>query len=237
MVDDFYYDNSKIYSDEKHNKRGLWAWEQSAVNSFYKSCKSILVIGVGGGREALALGKLGYEVDGSECNPRLLQFAQKILSRDGENPNIQFTPRDQCPDTNKVYDGILLGYNTYMLIHGKSQRVAFLKKLCTIAKKQSPLLLSFYCRSGQGRRFKVIAITANIMRFLLRRDPVESGDDLYPYALTTGDSRSITLPYYVHYFTRDEIAAELKEGGFALAYYSTDDYPHAVGIVSNRERE
>ena len=36
---------------------------------------------------------------------------------------------------------------------------------------------------------------------------------------------------YLHYFTRAEIEAEMREAGFELEHYSTDGYAHAVGVA------
>ncbi len=38
-------------------------------------------------------------------------------------------------------------------------------------------------------------------------------------------------PNYVHFFTRDEVASELSEGGFKIIRYGTDEYGHAVGTA------
>jgi hypothetical protein len=57
-----------------------------------------------------------------------------------------------------------------------------------------------------------------VLRRLRQREKIELGDALEPE--------------YVHYFTQNEIAGELREGGFALQYYGEDPYGHAVGMAS-----
>ena len=104
-----------------------------------------------------------------------------------------------------------------MLIKGRDRRIAFLKQLHAQTREQAPILLSFFSRSGKERLFKVITTIGHMVGFLLRRDKVEPGDAL--------------RPNYVHYFTEEEVASELHEGGFTLAFYSTKDYGHAVGIA------
>ena len=39
-----------------------------------------MVVGGGGGREVLALRRLGYEVDGFECDPGLVACANELLA-------------------------------------------------------------------------------------------------------------------------------------------------------------
>src|SRR5438105_1665349 len=60
------------YQSFDHNRRGLWDWEQQAISRHFRSCRRLMVVGGGGGREVLALRRLGYEVDGFECDPGLV---------------------------------------------------------------------------------------------------------------------------------------------------------------------
>jgi len=162
----------------------------------------------------------------------LVEYANKLLEKEGLVPDIQLVPRDMCPVSSKIYDGLIIGWGAYILIQGSEQRIAFLNKLRALTQEQSPILLSFFTRSGNERRFKVIAAIGKVIRLILRRGPVEVGDDLPPYYVKSGEKTKNYIPYYVHYFTRDEIASELHEGGFELDFYCTEEYAHAVGIAS-----
>jgi hypothetical protein len=80
------------------------------------------------------------------------------------------------------------------------------------------ILLSFFFRSPSAKRFFVTRAVGNALRRLLGREKVELGDALEPEC--------------VHYFTQEEIAGELQDGGFLIDYYSEHPYGHAVGIAS-----
>lgn len=224
FIDNFYYDiYNKAYYSEDYNRDGLWSWEEKVINKYFKDCKRLLVAAAGGGREVLALRRLGHDVDGFECHSRLVNFANGLLKKEGLTPNIQLAPRDHCPDSSKMYDGIVVGWGAYMLIQGREQRIAFLKKLRSQTVEQSPILLSFFYHSFYGftaYRLKLIARIGNVLKKVFRGARLEPGADL--------------APTYVRYFTREEIAAELHETGFELAFYSTDCYGHAVGIASKQ---
>jgi hypothetical protein len=176
-----------------------------------------LIVGVGGGREALALRKLCYQVDGFECHPELLEYANGLLEREGLTPDIKRAPRDLCPAGGRIYDGLIVGWGAYMLIRGRQRRIEFLRQLRSQTEVGSPVLLSFFTRSYDGLYFRLIMAIGNTIRWLLRRDYLEMGDDL--------------SPNYVHHFTRREIAAELRESGFEIKFYSDKQYGHAVGIA------
>ena len=219
LLDSIYYYQSDMYRDENYNKRGLWDWEEKILDQYFQQCHNLLLVGAGGGREVLALCKRGYEVDGFECNANLLEFANNLIEQEGFASNLKLAPRDQCPDSQKEYDGLIVGWGAYTLIQGKEHRIEFLRQLHTQAKKNAPILISFFCYSETtgGRDFKAIAKIGNVLKRLLGRECLEVGDSL--------------APNYVHYFTEDEIANELLAGGFELKTYRKNQYGHAVGIA------
>ena len=214
QVDEQYYSQSTLYVDDSYNRRGLFAWERAAIETHFQDCRRLLLIGAGGGREALALARLGYQVDGVECHPGLAAYANRLLAAEGLAAHIHPTPRDAVPAHGGPYDGVIVGWGAYMLIQGRRRRIAFLRALRAQALPSAPLLLSFFARQGTERRYRLVAAMANFLRRLRRRDLAQVGDALEPN--------------YVHYFTEPELTAELAEAGFDLCYYATRSYGHAV---------
>lgn len=218
LIDALYYDNTQKYRDFEYNCSGLWRWETKVLEQYFPSCHNLLVAGVGGGREVLALRKLGYKVDGFECNPNLVEFANRLMKQEGFPANIQLVSRDKCSESqNNKYDGIIIGWGAYMLIQGRTKRIDFLKTIKEQAQQNSPILLSFYCHPTIKKYHQIIAQVGNLIRCILGRERLEPGDSL--------------VPMYVHFFTQDEIDRELTEAGFKLVMYCTDEYGHAVGIA------
>jgi hypothetical protein len=205
------------YQSFDYNRRGLWGWEQQAISRHFRSCRRLMVVGGGGGREVLALRRLGYEVDGFECDPGLVACANELLAAEGPVGTMRQCAPDECPHTEGPYDGIVIGWGAYLHIPGKRRRIAFLRGLRCLMNNDSPLLVSFCCRSSGERRVKVIASVANLIRWLLHREFVEPGDRLDPH--------------FFHFFTREEIVAELEAAGFHLEEYEEYNevgYAHAV---------
>jgi hypothetical protein len=215
-IDKVHYDSQKMYFDEGYNKSGLRKWEQNVIDNYYQKSRSVLIASVGGGREVVAMKNLGYQVDGFECHPELTAFANELLQNEGLVPNVKLAPRNQCPSNGHLYDGLIVGWAAYMLIQGREQRIEFLKSLHAQVRPQSPIMISFYVRAADSLHFRVIARVGNTIRRILRREHLELGDDL--------------VPNFVHYFSENEIAAELLESGFELKFYSVKSYGHAVGL-------
>lgn len=217
QYDQLYYDRINFYRDEEYNRSGLFDWEKARLEEYFGTAKSILLTGAGGGREVLALHRLGYIVDGYETNPRLAECANQLLASENIPARVQTCPRDVAPQTGKVYDGIIAGWGMYMLIQGRAQRVTFLRQLRAQCAAGAPVLLSFFTRKDDRFHYRFIPRVGNIFRWLLRRERIEIGDDL--------------TPDFVHSFTRAEVAAELEAAGFEIVHYSEQEYGQAVGLA------
>lgn len=219
LIDQLYYERETIYRDADYNRSGFWLWEKQAITQYFPASGHLLVTSAGGGREVIALKQLGYETDGYECNHTLVDFANLLMREQGLSDTMQWIPRDACPNTKNHYDGAILGWSSYMLISGRNRRIAFLKQLRSQLHPGAPILLSFFARSCNSLQFQLTTFIGNVLRRLLWRDTLEVGDTL--------------APNFVHYFTKQEIAEELRAAGFELKLYSTQDYGHAVGVVSD----
>jgi hypothetical protein len=138
-----------------------------------------------------------------------------LLKNEGMAPDLMWAPWDHCPDTDGEYDGIIVGWAAYMLIRGREGRIEFLRELRARVVDGSPVLLSFMTRSERSPYFRYIARTGNILASPLGRDRVDVGDTL--------------LPNFAHRFTREQLEAEMTEGGFRIVSYSEVPYGHAVG--------
>ena len=202
-VDGAFYDAQALYRDEAHNRRGLLRWERRALGEHFPAQGRLLVLGAGGGRELLPLAAAGYAVEGFECNPTLVAVAERLLAEDGAHAaRVRPIARDAAPEGEGPFDGVIVGWGSYMLIAGRARRVAFLRALRREVRDDAPVLLSFFTRPGRGWRAGVVHAVARTLRRLRGDEPPDLGDDL--------------APNFVHRFTEAEIRAELAEGGFAL---------------------
>jgi hypothetical protein len=212
------YQQSRMYNAPGHNQSGLFPWEVEAIERFFRRGSRILVAGCGGGREIVAVHRLGFQADGFDCTPSLVATSRRLLQDLCIASNVVHCPPNDVPQTLATYDGLIVGWTAYTQIPGSARRVAFLRKLHAVVPPGAPMLISFWVREDgvpdEERTFRL----AKWVRSLLGRgvDPLEFGD------------RVIERGYH-HCFIKEEIEAELKAGGFRLSHYSEDDYPHAVG--------
>lgn len=131
-LDEAYYRKNGKYVDQDYNRKGLFEWEQAAIDRYFIGCRTLLLIAVGGGREALALHRQGFEVDAVECHPRLLESANDLMRQENIPVRVRQAPRDECPPSGKTYDGSVVGWGAYMLIFGRDRRIAFLRSMLAV---------------------------------------------------------------------------------------------------------
>jgi SAM-dependent methyltransferase len=209
-----YFDEQQQYARDTYNLQGLTGWEVAAIEQFFGECRSLLLAGAGGGREALALERKGYAVVGFDCNAKLVTYAQSFLARHGASATMSFAPPDRCLQTTQRFDGAVIGWGAYTHIQGRETRVRFLREIRECLANGAPLMLSFWDRSGTSRALSWTHRIGSTLSRSLRRGEVELGDEL--------------SEFFAHSFTRQEIDSELAEAGLRLLHYAATPYGHAV---------
>jgi hypothetical protein len=214
-----HYDLSQESASPEHNLRGFFDWELAAVSRYFPPESQVLVAAAGGGREVLALRRAGYRADGFECNPMLVEASDLLFDRVREPRAVMLFPPDQVPSGSSCYEGIIVGWGAYSHIPTRLRRVQFLKALRRRMQPGSPILLSFFLRAGDSRYHAFVYRIANATRQLLRgqKEPLELGDHL--------------TWSYSHWFTREEVEAELGEASIRMVHFGEVGDGHAVGIV------
>jgi 2-polyprenyl-3-methyl-5-hydroxy-6-metoxy-1,4-benzoquinol methylase len=208
--DELYYNKTKNYFDEKYNMSGLFEWEKPVIERHFKERKNILLIAAGGGREVIALSKMGLNVDGHECNRKLIEKANDLLEKSGLGNRIKYLAKNSVPTDSKEYDGIIIGWGAYSHILGRKERIAFLEKLYSICGAETLIMISFLWTSKRTWKDKLIVNVSNFFRRISFREKTELGDRL--------------VPDYIHYFTEEEVKGELIQVGYRISDYYANEY-------------
>lgn len=200
------------FETERQNLGGHCAWEATATEMFFSNCRTILVAGAGGGREAIALAKLGFQVTAFDFSEDLVSACRRNMQAAGVTARVLEAPPGRVPDTLGIYDGIVAGRGFYHHIPGRSQRIDFLKDCRAHVQSNAPLFLSdFHTRSSDSRLHRrTHSIASFVRRFRRNPRPVELGDWL-----------DVCMQ---HAFVKEEIESELKAAGFDLEFYAVSPY-------------
>lgn len=117
---------------------------------------------------------------------------------------------------------MIVGWSSYGHIQCRAARIALLRALHAGCARGAPLVVSFHTRDGLHYPFEIVSRTANIIRRLRGVCCTERGD-------VFGSS-------FAHCFTREEIAAELRDGGWELVRYGSDESGYAIARRSGSQR-
>jgi SAM-dependent methyltransferase len=205
LLDERYYDQSVVYRTDEWNERGLFEWERELIDEHFRSCRRVLVLACGGGREVLALLSEGFDATGYEPHPALLTYARGFLRSRGHESRVHAAPRDEFPAAAGRADGVVVGWGGFSLVHGRARRIALLREAGRRLSPGGPVLLSFFARASDGRELKMTRAAATALRRLRGHPPVDLGDTL--------------APNMVHVFTRARLVEEARAANLELAAY------------------
>jgi len=215
--DELHYNQSKKYTDDDYTSSGLFEWEKVRIEKYFSNAKSILLIGAGGGREVLALSKMGFNVYGYECNSVLVDYGNLLLQKNQISNKIKYLPRNTVPAEIEKYDGIIIGWGAYSHIRGKRKRLSFLADIYPLLKKDAPLMISFLRTWERTRQEKIIRDVSNFFKIFSNKDKTELGDGL--------------MLEFVHFFNEEEIKSELIQSKFRIKDYYNIDYGCIIASV------
>jgi hypothetical protein len=219
-----YYREQRNYRADEWNRSGLLPWEREIIDRYFRDCKSLLVGAAGGGREALALDRMGFDVHGFECNPKLVDWANDFLRRSDARATIEVAPPDAAPPDLELRDGVIMGWGGFSHVVGRRARMNLLRDLRRAVDVGAPFLLSFWTMSDENRRRLKVASWVGPRVLRVARP---NGRD----ALSFGDS--VSRRGYLHHFSRDQVAEEVTEAGFDIVEFSDRHCYHYSHLVAS----
>jgi 2-polyprenyl-3-methyl-5-hydroxy-6-metoxy-1,4-benzoquinol methylase len=211
-----HYETAKLYRTAEHDLYGFFPWESNLMRDYFKGRRSVVVAAAGGGREMIALARAGVQVEGFECNPRLVEKCKEFFAEAGVSGRILNAEPDQVPSGLQKYDGAIVGYGALAHIVGRTNRINFLRDLKNHLYPGAPLMLSVGRRPDGAQYYSWIYQIARAIRFLRgSADAIELGDDL--------------LDCFTHRFVQSEARSELQEAGFTVLTSVETTEIYAVG--------
>ncbi len=198
-----------LYSDEE----ALWA--KTPVRS-----GRLLLLGVGGGREAICFARRGFSVTGMDFVAAMVEMACSNAAREGihlEGLTQEISKLDVPAGS---YDLVWLSWHMYSCIPTRQRRVEMLKRVAAALRPGGCFVCQFHWNprlrvSPRGVRFRrwVAALTGGYRQF-------EPGDILreqQEFICVFGDER--------------ELRAELEESGMAVLHFEVFDGRIGGGAV------
>ncbi len=151
-----YSNVSAWYEQKEHidemkgwDKGKLKIWEQQVSDNFPYGAR-ILDIGSGLGREAFALFRQGFEVDGLDVSKDAVDKANEEAVLCDSKVRFYHYDGGHIPFGNGIFDIVIIWSQTFGLLYGKSYKDSFLKECKRVLKPEG--LLSYSGHSLQYLR-------------------------------------------------------------------------------------
>jgi hypothetical protein len=230
LAADLHYGASPRYTDIRGH--GFYPFEVRAVRDHFPPPPArILVPGAGGGREMIALLKLGYRVVGFDPVERYVQSTRAAIGAWSDAECSCATIQSWAQRPSGRYDAILCGWGVWAHVVARADRLAGLRAFratCPIG----PVLLSFFrgddvFEAQERASLEPLhptpenriarAIRRGLRERVLRLPPLERGTGFH-------------ADFFFHQTTELELAEEAALAGYRVEYFERDAsrYPNAV---------
>ncbi|MGH7311562.1 MAG: class I SAM-dependent methyltransferase [Candidatus Rokuibacteriota bacterium] len=199
---------------------GLMPWEREFYLAYLKPDDRILLIGCGTGRDLLALGELGYHVEGLDVGPWCTARARAVLqARRLDTP--VYTGAIETTDVPGTFDIFIFSWVCYSYIPQSKTRIDVLRKLRSHLNSGGRILVSYEPARGAPRRLPIWL--ARLVGLLSRSDwRLEYGD----VVRLGGPGRY--FEHYEHLFTAEDLAEEARAAGLTVACHDGGAVGRAV---------
>ena len=168
----------------------------------------LLVLGVGGGREAIVFAKMGFEVTGLDFVGSMVEMAQENAAEQG------FQIQGMVKDISKLelsvnsFDVIWLSAAMYSCIPTQKRRVEMLKRINKGLKESGYFVCQFQMQTEKPHSRKADFIRRAFAFITLGNLSYEKGDMLWGGV------------EFIHGFASEqELRQEFEQGGFDVVYF------------------
>ncbi len=137
-------DQVKYFGSPEILSRGLMPMEQALLARINLTRGKVLVLGLGGGREAIPLARMGFTVTGVDFIPELVKLAEDNAAKQGVQLEAQVGELTQLTLPPAAYDLVWLSDRMYSCIPTKKRRLAMLRKMHQALKPGGWFACMFY---------------------------------------------------------------------------------------------
>jgi SAM-dependent methyltransferase len=165
-------------SGEPFVASGLTDQERSLLHRAEAYGGRLLVLGLGGGRDAIALAKLGFEVTGVDFIPQMVELAEESAKRSGVRIVGLVQEISELNLGDSVFDVVWLSAGMYSCLPTRKRRVGLLKKISELLKPGGLALVVFVLNPQSEASPKSDVLMKLIARLTLGNRDYETGDML-----------------------------------------------------------
>lgn len=200
----------EAFSQKGDVDQGLDDEEVALLDALPKKVGKLLLLGVGGGREAIYFARMGFTVTGVDFCPRMTANAQANAARHGLSIGGLVQEISQLVVPANSYDTVWLGSAMYSSVPTRTRRVKMLKKIKNGLFPGGYFVCTFFWHPNLRHSRKGLLARKAFAHLTLGNRLYEPGDML------------LHNIEFIHAFSSEEsIRSEFTEGGFKVIQFHT----------------
>ena len=202
---------------------GLSALEQSLLEKMNLNKGRLLLLGLGGGREAIPLAKRGFEVTGVDFIPQMVERAKANARKKGVEISglVQEISKLELPEN--AFDVAWLSAAMYSCVPTRKRRIDMLKSIFQSLRPGGYFAFGFFWNPRIDASPKSVFFKKLLARFSLGNLHYEKGDMLRFNS------------EFIHAFTSlADLQAEIVQGGFEVIDIQANDENEFAGAVARK---
>jgi ubiquinone/menaquinone biosynthesis C-methylase UbiE len=197
----------EIWSGKRCIDLGLRAPEKAVLEKIALKKGRVLVLASGGGREAIALSQLGFDVTLVDFVPKMLERAMENARKNGTSISslVQDMSRLDVPEDS--YDIVWLFEGMYSSVPTRRRRMEMLKRIRKAIKPGGFFVCQFLWKTETRDSFGIYILKKLLAYLTLGNYLYENGDVLWKET------------EFMHLFSsKEEISLEFEKRGFDVGY-------------------
>jgi len=202
---------------------GLAPDEMDLLSDLPKKSGKLLLLGVGGGRDAIALAKLGFHVTGVDYVSEMVERAVENAQKRGIQMEGLVQEISKLDVPSETYDIVWISRSMYSCIPTRARRVELVMRIAEALKPGGYFLCQFhrgdtnqYSKNGMFLRRLIAALTFG-------NRELEPGDHLF-----------LNVEFLHEFNSLDEVRSEIEEGGLVVTRFQTEINPIRAGAVCRK---
>lgn len=213
------------WSNESFLETSLWDNELDMLDDVPDKTGDLLLLGIGGGREAIALSKMGFRITGIDFVYEMVESAKKNALRHNIVINGMVQDISNLDVPAQLYDIVWLSSAAYSSVPSLKRRVKMVQGIANTLKPGGFFLFQFHRDPRMLVSSKGYKLRRLMARCLFGNREYENGDVLW------GNVE------FLHAFASEqEVRAEIEQGGLSLIRFQTEMNPVRCGAICQKSQ-
>lgn len=197
------------WADKELVDSGLTPAEESLLKKVPLAGGRVLVLGSGGGREAIVLARSGFDVTGVDNVVGMAEKAKENAAKRGLNVRFLVQDITKLDVPKRTFDIVWLTAGLYSLIPTRKLRAALLERIGSALREGGYCICGFY-KNGDRRQTSQGAVLRKIVQYVT----------LGNFHYEKGDILLADIEFAHAFSSEDELREEFSRAGFDVLYLS-----------------